>query len=299
MKLIAVSLACLGMLAVPAVPSAFAQTGAATPGSTVGGPGPRKDKSAQSGSTAAAAAQTGAAEHGAMGTGPGAAPSAHTAAGGTVPTPGANPKTGAGPAPTGGAGTATDAMGASATGGLKPDELESLRKLHESNQKEIAMGTLAADKGTDAKVKAYGKRLVSDHTAADKKVAALLKKKKLTMDVLGGMPAAGTTPTSAAGAGKAAAPSAPGGGAGAAAAHEGMGGADEQKLAGLTGADFDKQFTSMMVEDHEKDIAATKAAHEAATDPQVKSLLGGILPTLEKHRKMASDISDKLNKTKS
>src|SRR5215831_13884111 len=53
-----------------------------------------------------------------------------------------------------------------------------LKKLHESNQKEIEMGKLAEQKGQSKEIKSFGKMLVKDHTAADKKVTALAKEEK-------------------------------------------------------------------------------------------------------------------------
>jgi putative membrane protein len=57
-----------------------------------------------------------------------------------------------------------------------PATADVLAKLHASNQKEIAMGKLAEKNGTSKDVIKYGKMLVKDHSAADKKVVALAKK---------------------------------------------------------------------------------------------------------------------------
>ncbi|MFN2571810.1 MAG: DUF4142 domain-containing protein [Gemmatimonadales bacterium] len=56
-----------------------------------------------------------------------------------------------------------------------------LMKMHRSNQMEIRLGRLAARSGSSAKVKAFGNRLVRDHSAADQKVAALAKKLGITL----------------------------------------------------------------------------------------------------------------------
>ena len=55
---------------------------------------------------------------------------------------------------------------------------EVLSKLHHSNQMEVAAGKLAQEKGQSKDVKAFGKTLVTDHSAADKKVMALAKEEK-------------------------------------------------------------------------------------------------------------------------
>jgi len=62
-----------------------------------------------------------------------------------------------------------------------PATADVLGKLHESNQKEIAMGKMAEKNGKSKEVTSFGKMLVKDHTAADKKVLALAKQEKLTL----------------------------------------------------------------------------------------------------------------------
>jgi putative membrane protein len=135
-----------------------------------------------------------------------------------------------------------------------PDTAEVLGKLHQSNQKEIEMGKLAQKNGQSKAVKAYGKTLVKDHTMADKKVTALAKKEKLTL-----------TP---------------------AAAKE-----DHSDMA-AKGPDFDKKFSESMLDDHKKDVAEAKTARDATKDDQLKTLLDGIVPTLEKHEEMAQKLVD-------
>jgi putative membrane protein len=133
-----------------------------------------------------------------------------------------------------------------------PDTSQVLSKLHESNLKEIEMGKLAQSKGASKDVKAYGRTLVKDHTAADKKVKALAKQEKATLP-------------------DAAPPM----------KHDDLG----------TGAEFDTKFAQAMVEDHKKDIDEVKTARDSTTDPKLKSLLDGMLPTLEKHRDIAQKIA--------
>jgi predicted outer membrane protein len=61
----------------------------------------------------------------------------------------------------------------------------------------------------------------------------------------------------------------------------------------LTGDEFDREFVSTMVQEHDKAIEMVRGARETATDPQLRGLLSGVLPKLEKHRKMAQDLLDK------
>lgn len=135
---------------------------------------------------------------------------------------------------------------------------EVLTKLHHSNQMEVAAGKLAQEKGQSKDVKSYGKTLVTDHSAADKKVMALAKEEKIDLPADMPMP-------------------------------------DKMdKLKSASGADFDKMFASDMLEDHKKDVAEAKAARDATTDPKLKSLLTSTIPVLEKHQQIAQKLVDKL-----
>ena len=134
----------------------------------------------------------------------------------------------------------------------KPDEV--LGKLHEANLKEIEMGKMAEKNGQSKDVKAFGKMLVRDHTAADKKVKAVAKQEKVDL--------AAKTPEKA--------------------DHTDMG----------TGADFDKKFAKDMLDDHKKDVDDMKKARDNTDDPKLKKLLTDVVPVLEKHQETAQKIVD-------
>ena len=80
-----------------------------------------------------------------------------------------------------GLGLALLTTGAPALAADPPATSEVLGKLHESNQKEIAMGKMAQKNGKSKEVTSYGKMLVKDHTAADKKVLKLAKDEKIEL----------------------------------------------------------------------------------------------------------------------
>lgn len=136
-----------------------------------------------------------------------------------------------------------------------PATADVLGKLHLSNQKEIEMGKQAQKNGQSKDVKAFGKTLVKDHTAADKKVAALAKKEKIDL--------AASTPS-----------------------------AKDDMPAPAAGPDFDGKFGQMMLDDHKKDIGEATDAQNATTDDQLKKLITDILPTLQKHQELAQKIVD-------
>ena len=120
---------------------------------------------------------------------------------------------------------------------------------------EVELGRMAQEKAQRAEVKAYGAMMVADHSKANDELKALAATNNITL------------PTTL--------------------------GEDEQEhvneLAKLSGADFDKKYVSMMVDDHKEDIDLfKKAAEDNETNPAVKSFAAKTLPVLQKH-------SDRIN----
>jgi putative membrane protein len=149
----------------------------------------------------------------------------------------------------------TFGISAAAQAADAPVTADVLGKLHLSNQKEIEMGKQAQTNGKSKEVKAFGKTLVKDHGAADKKVAALAKKEKIDL--------AAATPS-----------------------------AKDDMPAPAAGPGFDGKFGQMMLDAHKKDIGEVTDAKSATTDGQLKKLLTEILPTLQKHQDLAQKIVD-------
>ncbi len=73
------------------------------------------------------------------------------------------------------------ALAADASTVTGPSSATVLAKLHQSNQKEVEMGRMAQKNGKSQEVKAFGKTLVKDHLAAEKKVAALARQEKIPL----------------------------------------------------------------------------------------------------------------------
>jgi putative membrane protein len=69
---------------------------------------------------------------------------------------------------------------------------------------------------------------------------------------------------------------------------------DIDKLSKETGTEFDKDYVSMMVNDHKDDIAAFKKAGTKMTDPDFKNFVVKSLPTLQKHLDAIQSIKKKM-----
>ncbi len=126
---------------------------------------------------------------------------------------------------------------------------------------EVELGRLAASKAQSADVKAFGQKMVEDHSKVIEDVKLLMVQKKVLLppDVM---------PTHI----------------------ETM-----NKLSKLSGAEFDKEYVKAMVEDHEKDVAEFENVSKTATDADVKAFAAKTLPTLKMHLEMIKGIAGKMN----
>jgi putative membrane protein len=118
---------------------------------------------------------------------------------------------------------------------------------------EVEGGQLAAKKATTKEVKEFGQRMVDDHGKANEELKRIAATKGVQL------------PTQLD------------------RKHRG----DLERLAKLSGADFDREYMEYMVKDHKKDVAEFKKAAQGLTDADVKQFASSKLPTLEEHLRMA------------
>lgn len=125
---------------------------------------------------------------------------------------------------------------------------------------EVKLGQLAVNKGESEAVKNFGRRMVDDHSKANKELQDLAAAEGVTL------------PSEM--------------NAEAKALHE--------KLLKLTGVEFDKTYMNEMLKDHQKDIAAFKKQAEQGNDVDVKNWAAKILPTLQEHYTLAQTTSTQI-----
>lgn len=148
---------------------------------------------------------------------------------------------------------------------LGETETRILAHLHHINQMEIKLGKLAQASGT-APVKKYGQQLVTDHTTADKDLAAFAKKRGLNT-----LPAEKADTDTA--------------------KTEMKKMMDEMAgLKKLKGADFDREYLRMMVEGHDKELAGTAGHQEASQDDELDTLLENRKTSLQRHSDTAKEL---------
>jgi putative membrane protein len=161
--------------------------------------------------------------------------------------------------------TSTDKTKSTTKEKLSESDLQAMAMIHHVNQTEIDMGKLAQTKGTTAGIKDYGKVLVKDHTSADKDLMAIAKKSGATIPAF--------KPTDEA---------------------EQKDMKDQKEMAAhlktLKGAEFDKEFLTMMVEGHEKVLAKLDTMASSAQSPELQTYLKDLKPALQKHADQARDL---------
>lgn len=138
--------------------------------------------------------------------------------------------------------------------GIKDREF--LKSSAQGSMSEIQMGQLASDKGSNAEVKAFGQKMVTDHTL-------LMNNLKPFADKMGVPP-----PT--------------------ALAREDQ--AELDKLNGLSGEEFDKEYVAYMMKDHAMDLKEFRKEAVGAVDPDLKHAVMKGEAVIEQHKRMIDKI---------
>jgi len=182
---------------------------------------------------------------------PGGAP-----AGGSAPTTGSMPggpgATGpAGPGAGPGAGPMDTPMQA------RVDDKKFLKDATLGSMTEVQMGKLAAEKGSSDSVKQVGQKLVSDHSKATEELKQVAAKENIPIpDSLDSK-------------------------------HQ----SKVDKLAKLSGPEFDRAFVKDQMKDHEKDVSDFQAEAQYGTNPNVKMAAAKELPALQQHLAEAKELN--------
>lgn len=149
-----------------------------------------------------------------------------------------------------------DAAGAQAQSpGSKSQSSDTMFLMHaaQDGEAEVELGKLAQQNAADAKVKAFGERMVADHSKANAELRPIAEKKGVKIP-------AGLGP------------------------HAAM----RAKLEKLQGAQFDQAYMRGMVDDHMKAVKEFETASKSS-DADVSAFATKTLPTLREHLRMAQD----------
>ena len=118
---------------------------------------------------------------------------------------------------------------------------------------EVELGRLATTNGASDAVKQFGQRMVDNHSKAHTELLSLATTKGITLP----------------------------------AELDEKHRAHVTKLSSLTGADFDREYSKMMLSDHKKDVAAFEKQSTRGADADLKTFATNTLPTLREHLQMA------------
>jgi len=144
-----------------------------------------------------------------------------------------------------------------------PDPQTFLQEAVSGGLMEVELGRLAENKGQEASVKEFGRRMVDDHTQANKELLGTAAKLKL--DVQPKLAPPNQTQV--------------------------------DRLTKLSGTEFDREYIKLMVRDHTDDVAAFENVASGSTEPQVKAIAQKILPVLREHLQLAQKTAQQIGVT--
>lgn len=134
-----------------------------------------------------------------------------------------------------------------------------MKSAAEGGMAEVELGRLAAQKSADPDVKAFGQRMVDDHSRANEKLKELAA--SLHYPLPTGLKASDRR--------------------------------EAHQFAALSGADFDHAYVKEMVKDHQGDVKEFEKEATHGNGP-VRSFASDTLPTLREHLRMAQEMAAKM-----
>ncbi len=124
-----------------------------------------------------------------------------------------------------------------------------MKKAADGGMTEVELGRLAAEKGGSDEVKDFGNQMVKDHGKIGDELKELAGKMNVTLP------------------------------ASVSAKHKAM----IDRMAGLSGADFDNAYVPAMVKAHQMDIAAFEKADGMVKNEELKKFIEDSVPTMKDH----------------
>jgi putative membrane protein len=147
---------------------------------------------------------------------------------------------------------------ATTSSSLTDDENKFVINAASGGMMEVQLGKLAQEKSSNIKVKDFASKIVTDHTKANDELKALAQSKGITLT-------------------------------------ETLKDEHQKHITDLnekTGADFDKAYMKLMVEDHKDDIDNFQKCSKDSKDADVKAFATKTIPVLQKHLADAKIVRD-------
>jgi putative membrane protein len=131
-----------------------------------------------------------------------------------------------------------------------------VRPAAQANRAEVELGRVATERGASDSVKQFGQRMVTDHGKANDELAKVAQDKGVELP----------------------------------ADMDAKRKRLQDRLAKLSGADFDREYMREMVRDHDADVKAFEREADRAKDPDVKAWAAKTLPVLKEHQQQAHQV---------
>jgi len=141
-------------------------------------------------------------------------------------------------------------------------DVEWATEIADASLLEVKLGELAQTKGSSPQVKELGKMMVTDHSKANEELTSLASQKNISLPNM-------------------------------------LSDKSQQKfdkLATKTGTDFDKEYSSAMVEGHKDVLSKFKKESEDGKDADLRSWAEGKLPVLQHHLSMSEQTEEAVKK---
>ena len=125
---------------------------------------------------------------------------------------------------------------------------------------EVEMGRMATQRAGDASVREFGARMVADHSRANSELKTIAGQKgnQLPVELNSEQKS------------------------------------EMDKLSKMSGAEFDQEYMSAMLKDHQTDVKDFDTQSKEGNDPEIKAFAGKTLPTLQQHLQMAQQAAQKV-----
>jgi putative membrane protein len=125
---------------------------------------------------------------------------------------------------------------------------------------EVELGRLATQRAGDPSVREFGARMVADHSRANTELKSIASQKGIQLP----------------------------------ADLDSEAKFEVDKLSKMSGSEFDKEYMSAMVKDHQADVKDFDTQSKDGNDAEIKAFAGKTLPTLQQHLTMAQQTAQKV-----
>ena len=149
-------------------------------------------------------------------------------------------------------------------GKLPKADADFIKDAAQGGMMEVELGKIAADKASNSQVKDFGKRMQQDHSKANDELKKLASDKGVQLSAMLDKK------------------------------HQ----SKVDKLAKLSGTEFDRKYIDAMVDDHKDDVKKFQKEADKGKDADVQKWASKTLPTLKEHLQLAQSTEKQVKASK-